>query len=148
MKCDEALLLMNLILDNEADAEQEQLLRFHLNGCSSCRKAMIVNRSISREVLDLHEPDPPEGILQAVQERIASGSYDRSPLRASGRSFPIWKIAAVLPFAAAALILFHGDSGEEPSRLANQPVTSSEETVSYAPAPMMAYTRPSSVTTF
>ncbi len=148
MKCEEALLLMDSILDGEADPEQEQLLRFHLNGCFSCRKAMLLNSSISSEVAALDEPIPPEGIYHAVMDRIASGDYDRSPLKGSSRSFPLWKAAAVIPFAAAALLLLHGGSGAESSRLADQPVVTSEETVSYTPAPVMAYSRPSSVTTF
>ncbi len=148
MKCEEALLLMNSILDGEADAEEEQLLRFHLNGCVSCRKSMLLSSAISSEVADLDEPDPPEDILRAVQARIASGDYDRSPLRGSTRSFPLWKAAAVIPFAAAALLLLHGGSETESPRLADHPVMTSEESVSYTPAPVMAYSRPSSVTTF
>lgn len=148
MKCQDALLLMNSVLDNEADPEEEQLLRFHLNGCGSCRKAMLLNRSFSEEMAGLVEPDPPEDLLQAVTERIASGNYDRSPLKGSSTSFPLWKIAAVIPFAAAALFLFRGGSGGESSSFQEQQVIVSEETVSYAPAPVMAYSRPSSVTTF
>lgn len=148
MKCEEALLLINAVLDGEADHEEEQLLRFHLNGCASCRKVMLVNRAISTGVSELGEPDPPEDLLQAVNERLASGDYDRSPLRNSPRTFTGWKIAAAIPFAAAALLLVRSVSGGDPSRLAEQTPSASEETVNYTPAPVMAYSRPSSVTTF
>ena len=148
MKCEEALLLIDAVLDGEADHEEEQLLRFHLNGCASCRRVMLFNRSISGKVAELDEPDPPEGLLEAVSARLASGSYDRSPLPGHSKFFSGWKIAAVIPFAAAALLLVRGGSADDPPRLAEQAPAVAEETVDYTPAPMMAYSRPSSVTTF
>jgi len=154
MKCEDAVLLMNSVIDGEATPEQEQLLRFHLNGCSSCRRTMIINRSISSGVAQLQEPDPPSDLLDTVMKRIDSGNYDRSPLG----THPVrmiraqWKIAALIPFAAAALLLFgsqlrsHGSSVYTEGSMMS--VQSGNEPVLYAPAPVVAYSRPSSVTTF
>ncbi|HPF32764.1 MAG TPA: zf-HC2 domain-containing protein [Candidatus Sabulitectum sp.] len=147
MKCEDALLLMDLVIDGEAGPEDEQLLRFHINGCPSCRKAMLISQSISQAVDGLEEPQPPDDLLQAVTARLASGNYDRSPIRPKRFLPGPWKAAAVLPFAAAAILLFHGGSSEDPGVLADgQPAL--EETVNYTPAPVMAYSRPSSVTSF
>jgi predicted anti-sigma-YlaC factor YlaD len=149
MKCEDALLLMNSVLDGEAGEEEEQVLRFHLNGCPDCRQAMLISRSISNGIRELGEPEPPEDLLSRITSRLEKGDYDRSPLRVNTRSFGHWKIAAALPFAAAFLLLFwNGFSGTDRSALTDHPSVSAEETVNYAPAPVMAYSRPSSVTTF
>ncbi len=153
MKCADALALMNSVIDNEATPEQEQVLRFHLNGCPECRKAMLVNRGLSEAMAGLGEPDPPGNLLESVMARLDSGTYDRSPMAGPARGFSRrWKIAAVLPFAAAALFFFSShSSGNGSSPLSDQPATASEQASpsdQYAPAPVMAYSRPSSVTTF
>lgn len=153
MKCADALSLMNAVLDNEATPEQEQVLRFHLNGCPSCRKAMLVNRDISETMAGIGEPEPPENLLESVMARLDSGSFDRSPIARPSTGFSRrWKIAAVLPFAAAALFFFSNhSSGNGSNRLADQPAGQTElhsPSDQYAPAPVMAYSRPSSVTTF
>lgn len=147
MKCEDALVLIDLVIDGEAGPEDEQLLRFHINGCPSCRKAMLISQSISQAVDALEEPEPPDDLLQSVAARLASGNYDRSPIRPRRFLPGPWKAAAVLPFAAAAILLIHGGSGEDAVVLAEgQPTL--EETVNYTPAPVMAYSRPSSVTSF
>lgn len=140
---------MDMVLDGAAAPEEEQILRFHLNGCPSCRRAMLLNRSISEKLAVLEEIEPPVNLLEEVSARIASGNYDRSPIKKHRAILSGWKVAAVIPFAAAALILFQSAGrGKEPSSLGEQQALSAEETVIYAPAPVMAYTRPSSVTTF
>lgn len=147
MKCEDALVLIDLVIDGEAGPEDEQLLRFHINGCPSCRKAMLISQSISQAVDGLEEPEPTDDLLQSVAARLASGNYDRSPIRPRRFLPGPWKAAAVLPFAAAAILLFHGGSREDAGVLAEgQPAL--EETVNYTPAPVMAYSRPSSVTSF
>lgn len=150
MKCEDALVLMNAVLDGEAGPDGDQILRFHLNGCPECRKAMLINRSISEGIKELQEPEPSADLLDSVLARLENGSYDNSPLgRRSSRFMGYWKIAAAIPFAAAALLLFHGgESGKDQPSLAEHPSMVSEETVNYTPAPVMAYSRPSSVTTF
>ncbi len=147
MKCSEALNLINAVLDHEATQEETDLLRFHLNGCESCTRAMEISSAISSGVETLQEPDPPEDLLELVRNRLADRNYDQTPLKRGIFHSPSWKIAAVIPFAAAALLLW-GGTGESPS--AGKPIASNSgtEIMRYTPAPVVAYSRPSSVTTF
>ncbi len=151
MKCNEALLLMDSVLDGEATAEEEQLLRFHVNGCMECRKISLLNRSISEKVTNLEEPEVPSDLLDKIQLRLASGNYDHSPILEAKRfKFPAWRIAAVIPFAAALVFLLQNYSGENSNSYGNSVNTASagETVTQYAPAPVVAYSRPSSVSTF
>ncbi|MCK5785400.1 MAG: zf-HC2 domain-containing protein [Candidatus Sabulitectum sp.] len=156
MKCNEALILMDLVIDSRATHEEEQLLRFHLNGCSSCRKTMQLNRSISKKIKELEEVDPPDDVMDKIQARLASGNYDRSPMGESGRfRFPVWRIAAVIPFAAALVFFLQNFTGENSTENVNSTAvletagtTIQETALVYAPAPVVAYSRPSSVSTF
>lgn len=152
MKCGEAILLMNAVMDREATPEEEQRLRFHLNGCASCRRTMLMNRAISRGACELQEPDPPADILERVKSRIDNGDYDSSPLK---RPFQFkghqWKIAALIPFAAAALLLFGNMTRNSGTHLPNSSIASvqlEDDQVVYTPTPVVAYSRPSSVTSF
>lgn len=158
MKCNEALLLMDLVLDSQSTHEEEQLFRFHINGCSTCRKTMQLNRSISEKVADLEEPDPPSDLMDMVQARLASGNYDQSSL-VNKKHFraPVWRIAAVIPFAAALVFLLQNFTGENSSNYGNGTIavetasvdaTVQETALRYTPAPVVAYSRPSSVSTF
>ncbi len=152
MKCNEALLLMDSLLDGEATAREEQLLRFHVNGCPACRRAMMLNRSISENINNLEEPEPPADLMDMVFRRLASGNYDQSPVTNKKRSrLPVWRIAAVVPFAAALVLILQNFAVEDPSNYGNRTVktvTVQENTTQYAPAPVVAYSRPSSVSTF
>lgn len=152
MKCNEALLLMNTVLDGESTPEEEQLLRFHVNGCPSCRKTLLFYRSISEEVKNLEEPDPPNDLMEMVQTKLASGNYDKSPLpRKNHFKLPVWRIAAVIPFAAALVFFLQNFTGGNTSNYVNTgaETTAAHETVmQYTPAPIVAYSRPSSVSTF
>ncbi|MCD4708907.1 MAG: zf-HC2 domain-containing protein [Candidatus Sabulitectum sp.] len=152
MKCNEALFLMDTVLDDESTPEEEQLLRFHLNGCSACRKTMSFNRSISEKVKNLEEPDPPFNLMETVQARLASGNFDRSPIASRARfKLPVWRIAAIIPFAAALVFFLQNFTGEHTSSYGNTGMETAavQETVmQFAPAPIVAYSRPSSVSTF
>ncbi|MCK5131824.1 MAG: zf-HC2 domain-containing protein [Candidatus Sabulitectum sp.] len=152
MKCNEALFLMDSLLDGEATPEEEQMLRFHINGCPSCRKTMLLNRSIGENMKNLEEPDPPADLMDMVLQRLASGDYDKSPMADSNRfKLPAWRIAAAIPFAAALVLILQNFTGENPSDYGNNTIETAtlEETVTqYAPAPVVAYSRPSSVSTF
>ena len=156
MKCNEALVLMDLVIDSRATHEEEQLLRFHLNGCSSCRKTMQLNRSISEKIKKLEEADPPDDLMDKIQARLASGNFDLSPMGGTRRfKFPAWRIAAVIPFAAALVFFLQSFTGENTpenvngtAALETAGTTIQETAFVYAPAPVIAYSRPSSVSTF
>ncbi len=151
MKCNEALLLMDSVLDGEATAEEEQLLRFHVNGCLECRKTLLLNRSISEKITELEEPEVPSDLLDKIQLRLSSENYDHSPVvtKKSFR-FPTWRIAAVIPFAAALVFLLQNFAGDNSNSYGNTVNTASarETDTQYAPTPVVAYSRPSSVSTF
>lgn len=152
MRCAEALHLMDAVLDGRADERHEQLLRFHINGCPQCRRAMLENRAISSGVRSLEEPSPPKDLMEGILSRLESGSYDKSPIR-TGHGPLRWRFAAVIPFAAAAVLILgsrYGSSGQVPFPEEDTPVSaeSGEPATQYAPAEVIAYSRPSSVTTF
>lgn len=151
MKCNEALVLMDLVLDKEASPEEEQLLRFHVNGCTSCKRAFLLSKSISEKVRDLEEPEPPSDLIDIIHRRLSAGDYDMSPLKEKERfKLPVWRIAAVIPFAAALVFFLNSFSGEETSNYGdiNETAIAQEPATLYAPAPVIAYSRPSSVSTF
>lgn len=154
MKCNDALLLIDYSLDGESTPEQDQLLRFHLNGCPSCQRTMLLNRTLSEKVKELEEPMPPADLTEMVLARLASGNYDKSPIKPKKGNFAklsAWRIAAVIPFAAALVFLLQNVSGEQTPTYGSTTIetTSSEADITqYAPAPVVAYSRPSSVSTF
>ena len=152
MKCNEAKVLINSVLDGEASFKEEQILRFHLNGCSDCRKVMVMNKAISKNVKELHEPSPPDDLMDMVKARLKSGNYDSSPIQKKSNFFTSsrWKIAAVIPFAATLFVLYQAMQNEHsnPSYTASPIEAVSTPNVQYAPAPVVAYARPSSISTF
>jgi hypothetical protein len=152
MNCNEALVLIDSVIDEEATPEEEQLLQFHVNGCDSCRRTLFLSRSVSSSVKNLEEPVPSPGLLETVQMRLSSGNYDQSPLsgRKTGRR-PFWRIAAVVPFAAALVLFIHGVDRRNSADFAGRSIEATvvkNTTIHYAPAPVVAYSRPSSVSTF
>ncbi|MCK5036734.1 MAG: zf-HC2 domain-containing protein [Candidatus Sabulitectum sp.] len=159
MKCKEALLLMDSVLDGEATPEDEQLLGFHINGCPSCRKIMSFNESITEQLKRIEEPEPPSDLMEMVRKRLYSGDYVQSPLenknkKKNGSRFRIsaWtRFAAVIPFAAALVLILHNFNGEDSSSYGNgsfEAVHIEKAETRYAPVPIVAYSRPSSVSTF
>ncbi|MCK5840778.1 MAG: zf-HC2 domain-containing protein [Candidatus Sabulitectum sp.] len=159
MKCNEALLLMDSVLDGEATPEDEQLLRFHINGCPSCRKIMSFNESITEEMKKIEEPEPPSDLMEMVRKRLSAGDYVQSPLenknkKKNGNRFKIiaWsRFAAVIPFAAALILILHNFNGEDSSNYGNgsfEAVHIEKTETRYTPVPIVAYSRPSSVSTF
>jgi predicted anti-sigma-YlaC factor YlaD len=152
MNCNEALILMDLVLDGEAAQEEEQLLQFHVKGCDSCRRSFQLNMSISKRVKELEEPVPDSYMMDMIRQRLLSGNYNQSSLPGSkGSRYPVWRIAAVVPFAAALLLFIHnvngGHSRNYGARAAKDAAVQSTA-VHYTPAPVVAYSRSSSVTTF
>ncbi len=151
MKCNEALLLIDIVLDKEASPEEEQLLRFHVNGCTSCKEAFLLSKSISEKISGLEEPEPPSDLMDIIQRRLSTGDYDMSPLKEEKPfKLPVWRIAAVIPFAAALVFFLHNFSGEDTSNYggSNETAIAQEPAILYTPAPVVAYSRPSSVSTF
>lgn len=145
MKCSEALELISMSIDGEADARQESMLRFHLNGCADCRRALEMSRALSAAVVSLPDFTPPPNLEAAVRSRLSQGSYDASPLKsmAGSRFLLLRRAAVIIPFAATLILA---------ARIFIPPVTpasasdSSEE--QYNPVPPSAYTRPVTLTTF
>ncbi|MCD6588082.1 MAG: zf-HC2 domain-containing protein [Candidatus Fermentibacteraceae bacterium] len=152
MNCNEALVLIDAVIDGEATPEEEQLLQFHVNGCDSCRRALYLSRSISTHVKSLEEPVPAPRLLETVQMRLSSGSYDQSPLSDRKKTrLPFWRIAAVIPFAAALVLFIHSIDHRNSTDFSGRSIEASvvkNTTIHYAPAPVVAYSRPSSVSTF
>jgi predicted anti-sigma-YlaC factor YlaD len=152
MTCHEAALLMNTVLDGEASPDEDQLLQFHINGCSSCRRTMLLNKSLSLNVKCLDEPEPPCDIIEKVRARLNSGNYDKSPIEKQSRKLiPVWRIAALIPFAAALLLLIQNFTGDHISNYRDtdlEAASSGEALTEYTPVPVVAYSRPSSVSTF
>lgn len=157
MKCREALLLMDSVLDGEATPEDEQLLRFHINGCSSCRKIMSFNESIREQLKKIEEPEPPSNLMEMVRKRLHSGDYVQSPLEnrkmnESRFKLTTWtRFAAIIPFAAALIFILHNFNSDDSSNYGNgsfETVRIEETETRYTPVPIVAYSRPSSVSTF
>lgn len=142
MKCSEALELISLTVDGEADHRQESMLRFHLNGCENCRRALAASLSISRAVASLPDPLPPADLEARVRARLSSGTFDASPLRPVYRFSLLRRAAVIIPFAAG-LILAARVFMPGPAPAAGQ--QTQEE---YMPVPPSAYTRPVTLTTF
>lgn len=145
MKCREALELISLSVDGELDRRRERILRFHLNGCPSCRKALAMSVAISRAVARLPEPSPSPDLESRVMTRLSYDDYDTSPLPNPGRLRAIRRAAVILPFAATLVLAARVLVPRLPSDT-SPPVLQAEE--DYVPVPASAYTRPVTLTTF
>lgn len=143
MKCSEALELISLSIDGETDSRQENMLRFHLNGCSECRRAFMASKAISRAVAALPDHEPPLSLEAAVRARLEFNDFDTSPLASRSRFSALRRAAVIIPFAAT-LILAAKVFMPTPSA---QPVAGQQEE-QYIPIPPSAYTRPVTLTTF
>lgn len=145
MKCSEALELISLSIDGETDARQESILRFHLNGCAECRRALEVSRALSGAVASLPHFTPPDNLEEAVRSRLALRDYDMSPMKArTGPRFVLLRRAAVIiPFAA--MLVFAARIFMPPVAPASSSGSPEEQ---YTPIPPSAYTRPVTLTTF
>jgi anti-sigma factor RsiW len=145
MKCSEALELISLSVDGETDARQESMLRFHLNGCADCRRALQFSRALSGAVASLADFTPPPNLEAAVRARLSKSDYDSSPLktRSASRLVLLRRAAVIIPFAATLIFA---------ARIFIPPVTpvsaSGNPEEQYAPIPPSAYTRPVTLTTF
>lgn len=152
MKCNKALLLMDTVLDDEATSEEEQLLQFHVNGCSRCRKVMLFNQSLTKRMKMLEEAAPSSDIMDIVKAKIASGQYDQSPIENKKYfKLPTWRIAAAVPFVAALAFFLQAFTGTDTQDYENdafETAAALEATMQYTPAPVIAYSRPSSILTF
>lgn len=145
MKCTEALELISLSIDGETDARQESMLRFHLNGCSECRRALEMSRALSGAVSSLPDFTPPPDLEAAVRSRLELRNYDMSPLKAhvSSRFVLLRRAAVIIPFAA--MLVFAAKVFMPPVAPVSHAGASEEL---YTPMPPSAYTRPVTLTTF
>lgn len=71
MNCSRALRLISLVIDGEATEQQKRLLDFHLMGCDSCKKSLLMLKDISIQTRDLPAPVPPENLENMVREMIS-----------------------------------------------------------------------------
>ena len=145
MKCSEALELISMSIDGETDARQESMLRFHLNGCNDCRRALEMSRALSGAVFSLPDFTPAPNLEAAVRSRLARGDYDLTPMKATTapRFALLRRAAVIIPFAA--MLVF----AARVFMPAVTPVSSSGDSEEqYSPIPPSAYTRPVTLTTF
>ena len=145
MKCIEALELISLSIDGETDSRQESMLRFHLNGCADCRRALEMSRALSGAVAALPDFTPPPNLEAAVWSRLSQSDYDASPLkaRAGSRLVLLRRAAVIIPFAA--MLIFAARIFMPPVNPSSASGSSEEQ---YTPIPPSAYTRPVTLTTF
>ena len=99
MNCSKALKLISLVIDGEATEQQNRLLDFHLMGCYSCKKALLMSKDISSQTRDLPSPTPPENLEDMVREMISKTQNTHQSKQKFRRIF----LAA--PAVAALLIL-------------------------------------------
>lgn len=99
MNCSRALKLISLVIDGEATEQQKRLLDFHLMGCNSCKKALLMLKDISTQTRDLPAPVPPENL-----EDMVRGMISRTQNTYQSR-FKFRKIFLAAPAVAALLIL-------------------------------------------
>ncbi len=99
MNCSKALRLISLVIDGEATKQQKRLLDFHLMGCDSCKKALLMLKDISSQTRDLPAPTPPENLEEMVREMV-SRSQDTHQTR-----FKFRRMFLAAPAVAALLIL-------------------------------------------
>ncbi len=99
MNCSKALKLISLVIDEEATEQQKRLLDFHLMGCDSCKRALLMSKDISSQTRDLPAPIPPENLEDMVREMIRR-TQDTHQSRQRFR-----RIFLAAPAVAALLIL-------------------------------------------
>lgn len=100
MTCEKAYELMQALIDDQCTAEDQALLRAHLETCEDCRRIFEAYQEIQARMLDLEE-EPPEGLARGVMYRIRKG--DKKPRKFS--------FGAGTILAAAVLLLLLVGSG-------------------------------------
>ncbi|NLP06546.1 hypothetical protein GX411_11450 [Candidatus Fermentibacteria bacterium] len=154
MNCEKALKLIDLVLDGEVSESEEHMLHFHIAGCSSCRRALEMGRDFSAVMRQISRPEPPADLEKRVRERLAR----MKPARRRIPGLPLWsRIAVVIPFAAALLLIIglgSGGTGTDDSvpEAAVQPdksvATETSAKRAISTPPMASYVRPASLVAF
>ncbi len=103
MSCRRAERLMGLVLDGEATEDQERLLRFHLNGCSSCARVFRMLSDISAVASDLPEPVPPPDLELRVRRRLVAAEAAAGAAPRRRRLLPAMAAAALLMLAVVSV---------------------------------------------
>jgi anti-sigma factor (TIGR02949 family) len=101
MRCDEALDLIEPLLDNELDPSAAEDLRRHLDACPSCADDAEAGRQLLDELRSLPEIDAPRRVVERVRELA-----DRESVRRRDRTGGISRLGWLA--AAAALVLALG----------------------------------------
>jgi anti-sigma factor RsiW len=152
MNCRRALELMDCVLDGSASREEEQMLHFHLSGCPGCKRAMQMNRDISSVCRQIPRPQPPADLEARIRARLAA-----MPEEKPSKPFRRYRIAIVLPFAAALLIAIGLAAGGRSSTAATDAVeavrkvavaTQGAAKYSITTPPLAAYARPANLISF
>ncbi len=77
MRCDEALDLIEPLLDNELDPSVAEDLRRHLDACPSCADEAEAGRQLVDELRSLPELDPPRRVVERVRGTVDRESAQR-----------------------------------------------------------------------
>ena len=105
MNCRSASRLIDRIVDGVATEHERNLLRFHINGCSDCRRRLELTRDISRVMKSISSPHPPANLESSVRRMLETGADIGPTTHTPGGSIR-QKFLLGLPFAAAAAAVF------------------------------------------
>jgi len=152
MNCRDALRLMDSVMDGTAGPEQEQVLHFHLAGCQACKRAMQMNRDISRLCREMPRPEPPSDLESRIRARLAA-----LPAEVHAEHRRRNRVAIALPFVAALLIVLGLTLGSRPGTTAvdaaeavRKVAVAAQGAAKYTVTtpPLAAYARPASLISF
>ncbi len=157
MNCRKALEIITLVLDDEATREQEIMLRFHLLGCPSCRKALEFSRDIATITRSLQAPPPPSDLETRVREMLAREDIETTVPRTKRSA--LLALPAVAAMLVAIFIIPRSHDDEYVAcgttilagSMRNEPKTASVELTSKSrltTAPLAGYSRRSSLISF
>ncbi len=149
MKCNDALVLMDKVLDGRSGPEEEQVLHFHISGCRSCKRTMQMNRDISKVFREISRPEPPADLEERVRARLAA--LESRPRPRFRRRY-----AFALPFVAALLIALGLTLGGGSGQIQNTIDSAVDKAADVGEPwkhdvttpPLTAYIRPASLVTF
>jgi anti-sigma factor (TIGR02949 family) len=102
LRCEEALELLEPLLDGDLPPQEEERLRAHLEGCTSCAAELDLAGAVQRELRSLPLHDCPPEIL----EKVRSAGGEVVPFRPRLSRFRVAAVAALLAVAIGAGAFF------------------------------------------
>ena len=101
MKCEEIEVLLSAYVDREVTDKEKILVESHLKVCEACRSTLSEFTGVHTLYQDMAVKEPLPGFHQRVTQRL-----EKKPrLGFSGPSWSVPKLAYVLPFALAMLVV-------------------------------------------